>query len=218
MNLLIGLPGDRPGGLILTVLYFFASGLGALLVGFVYGAIGAVFPRASLPLQAASAILRGVPLLLLAFLLAHLPHLSLGVAGLVALLLYSFSHVGEVLRSFMASYPTYLSEQARLVGLGAFREWLQLRGPWTLWRAWQALLTHWVSLLKDTGALVVLGVGELTTVAKMLSETSASYERWVTVLVVAAAMYLAATLALIRGLRFAPGRLGDVMRSEEARA
>ena len=72
--------------------------------------------------------------------------------------------------------------------------------------------------MKDTGALVVLGVGELTTVAKMLSETSASYERWVTVLVVAAAMYLAATLALIRGLRFAPGRLGDVMRSEVARA
>ncbi len=218
LNLLFGLPGERPGGLVLTVLYFVASGLGALMLGFAYAAVGVMLPWGSLPLQAASALLRGIPLLLLVFLLAHVPWLTTGGAGLAALLIYSFSHVGESLRSFLASYPRYLSEQARLMGIGPAREFLRLRMPWTLWRAWGALLTHWVSLLKDTGALVVLGIGELTTSAKVLSETTASYEHWLTVLVLAAALYLGTTLALIYGLKFAMGKAGKVMHREQAHA
>jgi ABC-type amino acid transport system permease subunit len=212
VNLLIGLPGDRPGGLILTVLYFIVSGLGALLAGFGYAAVGIILPRVSLSLQLGSALLRGTPLLLLVFLLAHVPWLSTGSAGLAALWLYSFAHVGETLRSFLAAYPRALAEQACVIGLRPTVEWLQLRAPWTLWRAWGALLTHWISLLKDTGALVVLGIGELTTVAKVLSELDASYEWWATVLVSAAMLYLAATLALIQLLQVAPGRLGKIMR------
>jgi polar amino acid transport system permease protein len=197
-NLLIGLPGGRPGGLVLTILYAITSGAAALALGFVYAAIGVVLPRASLPLQAASAFLRGVPLLLLVFLLAQASGLSVGMAGFFALLLYSFAHVSEVLRSFLTSYPASLSDQARVMGIGPVREWLQLRMPWTLRHAWGAIGTHWVSLLKDTGALVVLGIGELTTVAKALGETPAGPDQWVVVLVSAAALYLAATLVLIR--------------------
>jgi ABC-type amino acid transport system permease subunit len=201
-NLLIGLPGARPGGLVLTILYAVAAGWGALLLGFAYAMIGVVLPRASLTLQAASAFLRGVPLLLLVFLLAQLSSLPIGVAGLVALLLYSFAHISEVLRSFLASYPTSLSDQARVMGMGPVREWVRLRIPWTLRHAWGAVGTHWVSLLKDTGALVVLGIGELTTVAKALGETPAGANQWVTVLVSAAGLYLAATLVLIWCLRW----------------
>jgi polar amino acid transport system permease protein len=200
-NLLLGLPGERPGGLVLTILYAVAAGWGALVLGLVYATIGVMMPRASLPLQAASAFLRGIPLLLLIFLLAQLSSLTVGVAGLVALLIYSFAHVGEVLRSFLASYPVNLSDQARVMGINPVREWLGLRIPWTLRHAWGAVGTHWVSLLKDTGAVVVLGIGELTTVAKALSETPASANHWVTVLVSAAALYLAATLTLIQLLK-----------------
>jgi ABC-type amino acid transport system permease subunit len=196
-NLLIGLPGERPGGLVLTVLYAVAAGWGALLLGFAYATIGVILPKASLPLQAASAFLRGVPLLLLMFLLAQTSSLPVGIAGLLAILLYSFAHVSEVLRSFLASYPANLSDQARVMGIGPAREWLRLRIPWTLRHAWGAVGTHWVSLLKDTGALVVLGIGELTTVAKALGETPAAANQWVTVLVSAAALYLAATFVLI---------------------
>jgi len=70
------------------------------------------------------------------------------------------------------------------------------------------ITTHWISLLKDTGALVVLGIGELTTVAKVLSQAPGSYERWVTVLVLAGALYLAATLALFKFLPLVLGKLG----------
>jgi polar amino acid transport system permease protein len=200
-NLLIGLPNDRPGGLLLTVLIAVASGLIALVAGFAYAAICVAFPRASVPLQAGGAVLRGVPVLLLMFFISQMSSFPLTVAGLIALVLYSFSYVSEILRSFLAAYPRPLSEQARVIGMRRFAEWRKLRAPWTLGRALDALTTHWISLLKDTGALVVLGVGELTTIAKALSESSASTDRWFEALLFAAGMYLATTLLLIRGLQ-----------------
>jgi polar amino acid transport system permease protein len=209
VNLLIGLPGERPGGLVLSVLYFVAAGGAALAAGYVYGALAVALPRASLLLQAATAVLRGIPLLLLVFLLAHVPHLSLATAGFLALLVYSFAFVGEVLRSFLVAYPASAAEQGRLMGLSIVHEWIRLRVPWTLWRAFPALLTHWVSLLKDTGALVVLGIGELTTVAKILGEVATNLEDWALVLLTASALYLAATMALIKGL---PLLMGMVVR------
>jgi ABC-type amino acid transport system permease subunit len=112
------------------------------------------------------------------FLFANVSWFAAGVAGLVGLTLYSFGPVGEVLRSFLTAYPKAVADQARLMGMSPMRDWLQLRMPWTLWRSWTALITHWVSLLKDTGALVVLGIGELTTTAKVLSEVAASFEQW----------------------------------------
>jgi ABC-type amino acid transport system permease subunit len=205
VNLVFGLPNSRPGGLVLTVLFFLAAALAAMLAGFAYGALCVVFPRASLPLQGASAVLRGVPLLLLMFLLAQTSGLSVGVAGLLALILYSFAYVGEIIRSFVASYPVSLANQARIMGLGPVREWLQVRVPWVIGSALEALGTHWISLLKDTGALVVLGIAELTSVAKVLSETTASYDRWILVLVAAAGVYLSVTLLLIQGLRVVRG-------------
>ena len=202
MNLLIGLPNARPGGLLLTILYFLIAVVAAALIGWLYAAACVWLPKVSLPLQAASSLLRGIPLLLLMFLFTQTSSLPVAVGGSLALVLYSFSYVGEVFRSFLASYPVHLAQQARVIGMGPIREWMQLRVPWTFASALDALGTHWISLLKDTGALVVLGIGELTSVAKVLSETTASYDRWITVLLLAAGIYLAATLSFIRALRF----------------
>ena len=216
LNLLVGLPGDRPGGLLLSLIYFFASGAAALALGCAYAVLCVAFPRTSLPLQAATALLRGVPLILLVFLFAHVPWFVVGLAGLVALTLYSFGHVGEVLRSFLTAYPTAAAEQARLMGMSSIRDWLQLRMPWTLWRSWTALITHWVSLLKDTGALVILGIGELTTTAKVLSEVAANFEQWATTLVTAACLYLGATLALIQFVPFVAGKLFRILQQGQS--
>ena len=207
MNLLFGFPGDRPGGLLLTLIYALGSGAIGLATGLAYASIGVMWQRASLALQAASAFLRGVPLLLLIFLTAHQAGLPSASAGLLALSLYSFAHVGEILRSFLAAYPAHLADQARVIGIFPLWEWLTLRIPWTLRHAWAAVSTHWISLLKDTGALVILGVGELTTVAKALGETPANYDRWTIVFALAAALYLLVTFALIRILRLLERRM-----------
>ncbi|HYH17096.1 MAG TPA: ABC transporter permease subunit [Azospirillum sp.] len=196
--LLFGLPGQQPGGLLLSVLLFAAAGGLAVLLGFAYAMAATAFPAAALPLQAASALLRGIPPLLLVFVLAHVVSASTLLAGVLALALYSFSHTGEILRSFLGAYPPGLAEQARVMGVAPWRDWLTLRLPWLLWRGLPALLTHWVSLLKDTGALVVIGVGELTTVAKLLSEARSDWAAWIEVLGLASAFYLGATLVLLK--------------------
>jgi ABC-type amino acid transport system permease subunit len=199
-NLLFGLPGERPGGLLLTLLYTIGAGLGALAAGFVYAGLCVHFPRTSLLMQTATAFVRGVPLLLLVFFLAEGITTSLTVAGLLALLLYSFVYVGEILRTFLASYPQRLADQARVAGVHPVTEWLVFRLPWTFGKSFGALVTHWISLLKDTGALVVLSIGELTTVAKALSESSSEPNAWMMTIGTAGALYLGATLCLIAGL------------------
>jgi ABC-type amino acid transport system permease subunit len=215
INLLIGLPGERPGGLALTLVYFVASGFIAVAAGLTYATICTAFPRRSLVLQAGTAVVRGIPVILLVFLLAQLLPLRVGAAALAGLILYSLSHVGELLRSFLTAYPQPLREQAMVTGLTSTREWLQLRVPRTIACSLPALITHWISLLKDTGALVVLSIGELTTVAKTLSESTASSRHWLTVLTAAGVLYLAATLLLLwllhrlRKQTFLKGLVGD---------
>jgi ABC-type amino acid transport system permease subunit len=194
-SLLVGLPGQRPGGLVLTVMVAIGSAGCALLLGILYASICVRAPRASLVLQAALAVLRGVPLLLLIFVLAQTTTVSLPAAGFLGLVLYSLCHVGETLRSFLACYPPALADQARILGLGPLRA-MALRIPWTFRQSLDALATHWISLLKDTGALVVLGIGELTTVTKILSERG-SLREWQLVLLTAGLLYLATATIFI---------------------
>lgn len=204
-NLLFGFPYDRPGGLFLSIIYFvIASGV-AITLGFVYCSLCMTFRNFGQYLQITSTLIRGIPLLLLVFLCAHIPHISTAAAGLLALMVYSVTHVGEILRGFMNGYPKHSSEQAKAMGLGFFAEWFSVRLPWVVSRSLPALLTHWVSLLKDSGALIVISIGELTTVAKAMSESSRELSEWISVLLIAGLFYFISTLLMIRAVKY----LGD---------
>jgi len=198
-DLLIGLPAQRPGGMVLTLILTVSSASGAMALGVVYAVVCVRFPLISLGLQAALAVMRGVPLLLLVFSLGQLTSLPLVVTGYLALLLYSLCHVGETLRGFLASYPRELGDQSRVLGHGWARDWVLLRLPWTLTHSMDALATHWISLLKDTGALTVLAIGELTTVATTLSLNS-DVSQWELIITVSGVIYLALTVILIQSL------------------
>ena len=69
------------------------------------------------------------------------------------------------------------------------REEISLRAQWTFLRSMDALGTHAISLLKDTGALTIVGIAELTTIARSLGA--------------------AATLALIAGIRLLTTMVGQ---------
>lgn len=200
VHLLFGFPEDRPGGLSLTILYFVSAALLALGAGIGYAAICTALRRAGLVLQGATAVLRGIPLLMLVFMLAQLTSLSVSIVAVVALTAYSFTHVGETCRSFLSAYPDELRSQARVMGLTRPQELLQLRVPRTLAYALDALATHWVSLLKDTGALLVLSIGELTTVTKVMSENTSTSREWIGILALSGALYLGTTLLLVQAL------------------
>jgi len=201
VDLLIGLPDQRPGGLLLSVLATVVAGGLAVLAGMLYATACVTAPRLTLAVQGGLAVLRGVPLLLLVFALTQLTTLPLLASGIAALFLYSLSHVGEALRSYLAAYPPTLREQARLLGFSRPREWATLRVPWTVRRSLDALGTHWISLLKDTGALVVIGIGELTTVARLLSERTDT-RGWLLILLLAAGLYLLVVVAMTRAISF----------------
>jgi polar amino acid transport system permease protein len=199
VDLLIGLPAQRPGGILLTLILAVGSAAGAIVLGVMYAVVCVRFPRLSLGPQAALAVMRGIPLLLLVFALGQLTTLPLVATGYLALLLYSLCHVGETLRGFLASYPPELRDQSRVLGHGWVRDWMLLRLPWTLTHSMDALATHWISLLKDTGALTVLGIGELTSVATTLSLT-ADVSQWELIITEAGLIYLAVTVLLIQSL------------------
>jgi polar amino acid transport system permease protein len=200
-DLLIGFPGQRPGGLALTIVMTIGSGVAAMVLGVTYATICVHLPRISLPLQAALAVLRGIPLLLLVFALAQLSSLALPAVGFAALLLYSLCHIGEILRGYLSAYPRVLRDQSRLLCVGRVREWAGLRLPWTFRQSLDTLATHWIDLLKDTGALTVVGIGELTTVASLLSERASSGQ-WELILAVSGLLYLGATVTLIQVIKF----------------
>jgi len=199
-NLLIGLPGHRPGGLALSLLLGAGSAAVAMIAGLGYATICVALPKISLPLQGLMAFIRGIPLLILVFMAGTGTPLPLVVAAFLALCLYSLCHVGEIIRGFLGAYPQLLRDQARLTGISAPTEWLILRVPWALRRSLEALGTHWISLYKDTGALAVLAIGELTTIVQLLSQT-VSTERWLGILATAAALYLVASLAIATALK-----------------
>jgi polar amino acid transport system permease protein len=199
-DLLIGLPDQRPGGIVLTVLIAVGSASAALVLGAVYATICVHAPRLSLVLQAPLAVIRGIPLLLLVFAIGQLTTLPLVITGYLALALYSLCHVGETLRAFMASYPAILRDQSRVLGYGWTRDWARFRLPWTMRTSLDALATHWISLLKDTGALTVLGIGELTTVASTLSQT-VGVTNWELIIATAGLIYLSTAIILIQSLQ-----------------
>jgi ABC-type amino acid transport system permease subunit len=211
-DLLFGLPAQRPGGIVLTIILAVGSASGAMVFGVIYAMVCVRFPWLSLGLQGALAVLRGIPLLLLVFALGQLTSLSLVVTGYLALLLYSLCHVGETLRGFLASYPRDLRDQSRVLGYGWARDWLLLRLPWTLTHSMDALVTHWISLLKDTGALTVLAIGELTTVATTLSLT-ADVSQWELIITAAGLIYLIVTVILIQSLELFRRKLPAMERS-----
>lgn len=195
--LVLGLPGDRPGGLALTLLAFFGAATLGLVLGVLYAAACVASTAMSWPLMIISTFIRGVPPILLVFALAHVPGLPLAVAGMLGLALYSFSHAGETLRAYLAAYPRAFAEAARVTGVHPGYDWIVLRLGWTFRHGLPALATHWISLLKDTGALVIVGIGELTTVAKLVAESTANLTTWFTALATAAALYLGATCVLL---------------------
>ena len=204
-DLLFGFPGQRPGGLMLTLLLAIGSAFCALLLGAAYAIVCIQAPILGTLLQGALALVRGVPLLLLAFGLAQTTALPLLGAGFLALLVYSSCHVGETLRSFLLAYPTAARDQAQIFAMNPVRELVVFRLPWALRRSLEALGTHWISLLKDTGALTVLGIGELTTEAHVLSE-QADTRSWALILATAAVLYLISAVALMGAIRYVQAR------------
>jgi polar amino acid transport system permease protein len=147
-------------------------------------------------------LFRGVPTLLVILLVGFgVPALGLAgvtssvvVLGTTAVILTYSAYVAEVLRSGILSVHPSQSAAARSLGLTAGQTLRHVVLPQGIRRVVPPLLNDFVSLLKDTGLISVLGVVDAIRAAQIESSRSFNYTPYV----VAALLFLVLTIPLTR--------------------
>ncbi len=206
-TLLVGFPGQRPGGLVLSVvLAAIAIALG-FVVALIIGAMRVAGWRATRWLAAAYVeAFRGLPLLLLLFLI----HQFIGgqrfgldfsplTSALIALTLYTSAYQAEIVRAGLAAVPQELADSARLMGAKPWQIFFLVRLRYALRVMLPAFTGQAISLFKDSSVVVVLGVGELMTVARStLGSDVRNSVYWVPVYLAVGLLYALVALVVSR--------------------
>jgi polar amino acid transport system permease protein len=147
-------------------------------------------------------LFRGVPTLLVILLIGFgVPALGLAgvtssvvILGTTAVVLTYSAYVAEVLRSGILSVHPSQSAAARSLGLTAGQTLRHVVLPQGIRRVVPPLLNDFVSLLKDTGLISVLGVVDAIRAAQIESSRTFNYTPYV----VAAVLFLILTVPLTR--------------------
>jgi His/Glu/Gln/Arg/opine family amino acid ABC transporter permease subunit len=206
-NLLIGFPGERPGGLLLTILLASASIVAGFGLALPLGSMGA--SRWWLVRRIADvyvAVFRGLPLLLLLLLVHQVASGRFGLdfspltsAG-IALTLYAAAYFTEVIRAGLLAVPREMMESARTMGAGFNRQFLRIRLRYAVHKMMPALANETITVFKDSSVVVVLGVADLMTVARAtLGSSVKNTVYWVPMYLLVGLMYASVALLVSRG-------------------
>ena len=205
--LLFGFPGQRPGGLLLSlILAVLAAAVGFCLAVPVSSAERSSWRPLRWCAIAYVEVFRGLPLVLLLVLV----HQGLGgvrfglnwsprTSALVALALYTSAYQAEILRAGLATVPLELVESARLMGSPPYQVYLLIKMRYVLRVMLPAFTGQAISLFKDTSVVVVIGVAEVMTIARMAlgaDVTNAPY--WVTMYSFVGVLYFVIAFSLSR--------------------
>ena len=162
---------DRFGGLLLTIVV----STGGIILSFPIGVLMALARRSTLPLIRPIAVayielIRGVPLITLLFLgrFAFAFFLPPGTKtpgvifrAIIMITLFTGAYVAEVVRGGLQSVPRGQTEGAQALGLSQLKLTRLIVLPQALRNSIPALIGQFISLLKDTSLLYVIGVYEL---------------------------------------------------------
>ena len=162
---------DKFGGLLLTIVV----SAGGIILSFPLGVLLALARRSSFPLIRPLAVgyielVRGVPLITLLFMgrFAFGFFLPPGTKtpgvisrAIVMITLFTGAYVAEVVRGGLQSVPRGQTEGAQALGLSQMKLTRLIVLPQALRNSIPALIGQFISLLKDTSLLVVIGVQEL---------------------------------------------------------
>jgi general L-amino acid transport system permease protein len=205
-NLLIGFPQHRPGGLLMSILLAVAAiGLGLLIaVGVASGSESRLWPLRMF-CRLYVELFRGLPLILLLVLVHQLLangrryglELSPRTSALVALTLYSSAYQAEIVRAGLRAVPEQLVESARLMGSAPWQvHWLvKMRYTWRVMLP--AFTGEAISLFKDTSVVIIIGVAELMTVARVaLGSDLANAPYWVSLYLLVGLLYFGVAFSL----------------------
>ncbi|MBW4437747.1 MAG: amino acid ABC transporter permease [Pleurocapsa minor GSE-CHR-MK-17-07R] len=171
----------RWGGLLLTMVLTVV----AILASFPLGVLLALGRRSSLPLVRVVCTLfielvRGVPLITVLFMAQLLvPLINPGLANvenairaMVGLTLFSAAYLAENVRGGLQSVPPGQDEAARALGMGSIQITLFITLPQALRAVIPALVGQCIALFKDTSLVALVGLLDLTGMAKSITAQS----------------------------------------------
>lgn len=179
MLLLIGAYPNGPiGGLALTIILSVLGLALAFPLGIVI-ALGRLSPFAWLkkPATLVVYVVRGVPLIMFIFWVYFLVPLVIGrtVSGfttmLVTLVIYQAAYLAEIIRAGIEGLPKGQTEAARAVGLSYWQTMCKVVLPQALYNMVPALISQFVSTIKETSLGYVISVNELTFAANQVNST-----------------------------------------------
>lgn len=211
-DLLWGVPNNRPGGLVMTLLLS-AGGLGfGFMVALVVSGLHQTGGRwLSGVANTYIRVVRGVPLILVLLLVHRLVAVSLGVASslgsqsaslvsaLVALVLYSSAYQADIINSGLRAVPVTVVEDSRLLGTTPAETYVRVKLPYALRVVQPAMLSQIITLFKDSSVVVVLGVADLTTTARIvLGADVGNAPYWVATYLTVGALYFTVAFGLSR--------------------
>jgi polar amino acid transport system permease protein len=180
---------------------------GGLALGFIIGvalAFAEVYlPRwASAPASAVEQVLRGVPLLVIFFLLyLGLPSLGLTLtpeaAAILGLGLRSGGYQSQIFRSALGSIGVGQAEAALSVGMGRLETYREVLLPQALRLSIPSWSNEFTVVLKDTSLAFAIGVSEIMARANNIMALTLQPLQ---IYLIVAAVYLVATLVINRSM------------------
>jgi len=205
-NLLWGFPGHRPGGLLMSMLlsgFALGAGLGGAIV------LSVMHHSRVAPLRWLAAafvwVVRGIPLLVQLVLVHHvvgggrLPFIDTSVLGsaLLTLTMYSSVYLGDVLQAAIQAVPQQLIDSDRVLGASRAQVHRHTTLPWALRTARPGFVTQMITVFKDSSVVVVLGVADLTTNARIaLGSDVGNAPYWVSLYLLVGALYFSVAWGL----------------------
>lgn len=213
--LLIGqYPNGPLGGLAIT---FILSVLGIALafplsVGLALARISP-FGWLRWPATVVVYVVRGVPLIMFIFWVYFFVPLLIGhtVSGfttmLVTLVIYQAAYLAEIVRAGIEGLPKGQSEAARAVGLSYMQAMRCVILPQALYNMVPAMISQFVSTIKETSLGYVISVNELTFAANQINSTLLT--KPFQVFVILAAIYFVLCFTLTQLARFLERRIAQ---------
>jgi len=211
--LLIGqYPHGPLGGLAIT---FVLSVLG-LALAFPLGvavALARISPFAWLraPATVLVYVVRGVPLIMFIFWVYFFVPLLIGrtVSGfttmVVTLVIYEAAYLAEVIRAGIEGLPKGQTEAARSLGLSYLQSTFKVILPQALYNMVPAMISQFVSTIKETSLGYVISVNEITFAANQINSTLLTMP--FQVFIILAAIYFALCFSLAQLARYVERRI-----------
>lgn len=177
--LLIGqYPNGPLGGLAITLILSVAGLVLAFPVSIVLAVARINHLRwVRLPATAVVYVVRGVPLIMFIFWVYFLVPLLIGrtVSGLttmvITLVIYQAAYLAEVIRAGIEGLPKGQAEAARALGMSYTQTISKIILPQALYNMMPAMVSQFVSNIKETSLGYVIGVNELTFAANQVNAT-----------------------------------------------